>query len=304
MKLKFFYQKAKNYVLNKMIRAGFFNWMSDENYIKWRFKQKIKKNLDLENPRTFSEKLQWLKLYDHNPMYTKMSDKFEAKYYVSRLIGDQYIIPTLGIWESFDDIDFTSLPNKFVLKCTHDSGGVVICRDKNSFDKQKAKVKITKSLKKNYFWRGREWPYKNIKPRVIAEKYMEDYNNNELTDYKFYCFNGEPRFLYVSQGLENHKTARIDFVSLNWNKAPFWRFDYQRFAHLPEKPMNFNEMYNISLKLSQNVPFVRVDLYEIQGQTFFSELTFFPAGGLAPVEPEEWEEKLGKWLDITNIKDE
>ena len=256
---------------------------------------------DLDDPQTFNEKLQWLKLHDRRPEYTMMVDKFEVKEYVSNIIGKEHIIPTIGVWDSFDDIDFQQLPDKFVLKCTHDSGGLAICKDKESFDKVAAKKKIEKSLQSNFYRGGREWPYKNVIPRIIAEKYMEDTEGNGLTDYKFYCFNGSPEYLYVSQGMDNHKTARISFLTMNWEKAPFGRKDYMQFEKLPPKPQRFDEMKLIAKKLSKDHSFLRVDLYEIKGEIYFSELTFSPCSGFMPFVPDEWDKKLG---DMLQLKDE
>lgn len=209
-----------------------FKWIPDDTYLRLAYRIRMGKKLNLDHPRTFNEKLQWLKLYDRKPEYTTMVDKYEAKQWVASRIGEEYIIPTLGIWDHFDEIDFDALPNQFVLKCTHDSGGLVICRNKATLDKEKAKKKLDHCLRNNYFWGMREWPYKNVKPRIIAEKYMEDSAGraellddkstyNGLTDYKFFCINGKPRFVYVSRGFEYHTTVQISFLTLNKNFADF-----------------------------------------------------------------------------------
>jgi len=297
-------QKILTYLKNPM-RAfvklgglGFFNWMSDETYLKIAFRSLMGKKLDLKNPQTFNEKLQWLKLYDRKPIYTTMVDKYEAKKYVADIIGEQYIIPTLGVWDKFEDINFDKLPNQFVLKCTHDSGGLVICRDKSKFDVSAAKKKINRSLKRNYFWQGREWPYKNVQPRIIAEKYMEDAQSGDLKDYKFYCFNGEPKFLYVSGGLENHDTARISFLTLDWQFAPFYRQDYKSFEILPTKPNCYEQMLQICKKLAAGHTFLRVDLYEINKQVYFSELTFHPSSGMMPLGEITQDVLMGNFLTL------
>lgn len=296
--------KIKRFLTDPVIRLsylselGLFNHMSDRDYLKRKYQVIMHKELDLDNPQTFNEKLQWLKLYDRKPIYTTMVDKYEVKKYVTSMIGEKYIISTLGIWEHFDDVDFDSLPNQFVLKCTHDSGGLVICKDKSNFDKISAKKKIERCLKRNYYWSGREWPYKNVKPRIIAEKYMEDSIDKKLTDYKFYCFNGVVKFLYVSTGLDNHSTAQMSFYDTQFNKMPFRRSDYRELEHTPKKPCHFAEMIEIAEKLSGDIPFLRVDLYEIDEQIYFSELTFYPCSGLMVTEPEEWDAMLGEWLDL------
>lgn len=262
----------------------------------------LKKKLNLKNPKTFNDKLQWLKIHDRNPNYVRMVDKYEAKKYVAEYIGEEYVIPTLGVWDSFDEIDFDQLPDRFVLKCTHDSGGLVICRNKNELDLKQAKSKINMSLKNNYYWNAREWPYKNVVPRIIAEQYMESDGDEELIDYKFFCFNGEPRFLYVSHGLARHETATIDFYDLNYQRMPFKRTDYKSSAIDAQKPKTFENMVSLAKKLSQGIPFVRVDLYEINGKNYFSEITFFPCAGWMPFDPPEWDSILGDYIDIQGVK--
>lgn len=290
------------YRFDILASRGFFNNWSDEKYLKYKFKMVLGQELNLKNLQTFNEKLQWLKLYDRKPIYTTMVDKYAAKKYIANIIGEEYIIPTLGVWDKFEDIDFDKLPNQFVLKCTHDSGGLVICRDKTKFDYQFAKKKINKSLKRNYFWQGREWPYKDVKPRIIAEKYMQDRQISKLIDYKFYCFNGEPKFLYVSEGLENHLIAHSSFVTLDWQFAPFYRKDFRPFDNLPLRPKHFDEMLQIARKLSEGHAFLRVDLYEIEQRVYFSELTFHPSGGWVLFQPLEWNKKIGDWLLLPDKK--
>lgn len=277
-------------------------FIPDELYLKILFRGYTGRKLNLANPRSFNEKLQWLKINDRNDEYTTLVDKYEVKEVVSKIIGKEYIIPTLGIWESFDEIDFDKLPQKFVLKCTHDSGGIVICRDKNTFDLKKAKKVINKSLKKNFFYLGREYPYKKVKPRIICEAYMEDINQKSLIDYKFYCFEGEPQFLYVSQGLENHATARLSFINLDWTFAPYYRHDYFQFEKLPKKPKNFDRMVDFAKKLSKGKKFIRVDLYEINDKIYFSELTFTPGSGWMAFKNESEDIAMGKFLNLNEVK--
>lgn len=185
-----------------------------------------------------------------------------------------------------------------MLKATHDSGGVVICRDKDTLDKKTAIDKLNKSLKTDYYLLHREWAYKNVPRKIIAEKFMQDKENKDLKDYKFYCFNGEPQFLYLSEGMENHETAKMSFVNLDWTFANFGRMDYRPFLELPPKPLNLEKMIEISRELSKGMKFLRVDLYEISEQVFFSELTFSPCGGLMPFSPEEWDDKIGMLMNI------
>ena len=278
---------------------GFYKKLSDEQFLRKKYKVKMRKEINLENPETFTEKLQWLKLYDRKPIYTQMVDKHGAKQYVADRIGEEHIIPTLGVWKSFDDIDFDSLPNQFVLKCTHDSGGLVICRDKSKLDKNAARAKINRSMKRNYYYLSREWPYKNVEPQIIAEKFMSDeINGSSLMDYKFYCFNGEPKFLYISSGLEDHSTAHISFVTLDWEFAPFHRKDFAPFDVLPEKPTKFDDMLAYCRELSSGHSFLRVDLYQINGEVYFSELTFSPCGGFMPLKETEYDKILGDMLTL------
>ncbi|BDC92612.1 ATP-grasp fold amidoligase family protein [Treponema bryantii] len=273
-------------------------WMNDEKYLKYKFKKTLGRELNLDSPKSFNEKIQWLKIHDRNPDYTRMVDKYEAKKYVASIIGEEYIIPNYGVWNKFEDIDFNSLPEQFVLKTTHDSGGVSICRDKTSFDYNKAKIHLKKSLKNNFYYMGREWPYKDVKPRILAEKYMEDSSSKELVDYKFYCFDGIPKFLYISKGLEYHPTASISFVNLNWTFAPYERSDYKTFDALPERPSKFDEMIEICKKLSTNHKFLRVDLYQINNHIYFSELTFSPCSGMMPFKTLEQDLEMGDLLKI------
>lgn len=297
-------EKIKKFLKNPLLlfvtlgHRGFFNWMDDERYLKIVYRIQMGKKLNLDPPVTFNEKIQWLKLYDRKPKYTMMVDKYEAKKYVADLIGEQYIIPTLGVWNHFDEIDFDKLPNQFVLKCTHDSGGLIICRDKEKLDKEKARRKLENCLKHNFFWGMREWPYKDVKPRIIAEEYLEDTQTQKLIDYKFYCFHGNPMLLYVSEGLEDHFTAKISFLNMDWTRAPFFRSDYKDFEILPDRPREYDRMISVAETLSKGVPFIRVDLYEVRGKIYFSELTFSPCSGMMPFEPEEWDKKLGEWLKL------
>ena len=283
-----------------------FHWMfSDRTFLKHLYRYSTKNRLNLKNPTSFNEKLQWLKLYNRKPEYTAMVDKYEVKRYVADKIGEEYIIPTLGVWDKFDDIDFDALPDQFVLKCTHDSGGLVICRDKTKLDKDAARRKIEASLKVNYYWRNREWPYKNVKPRIIAEQYMEDdHETAGLTDYKFFCFNQEAKILYVSRGLENHRTAQISFYDLNGNEMPFKRSDYRSISEQKQFPNNFAEMLAKANQLAKEIacPFVRVDFYSIGEQVKFSEITFFPCSGMMPFDPEEWDATLGSWIELPTKK--
>ena len=272
---------------------------NDELYLKLRYFFATGKKLNLKEPQTYNEKMQWLKLYDRRDEYTSMVDKYEAKLFMSNIIGEEYIIPTLGVYNSFDKIDFDKLPEQFVLKCTHNSGGTVICRNKKSFNKENARNILNRCLKKNVYWPTREFPYKNVPPRIIAETFMDDGRAevSGLTDYKFFCFNGNVNFLYVSQGLEHHETAEISFFDLDGKRMPFKRLDYKPIKNFVV-PAKFEEMKSLARVVAKklNLPFIRVDLYEVKGKIYFSELTFFPCSGLIPFDPKEYDSEIGKLL--------
>lgn len=279
---------------------GYFKWVPDEWYIKMCYRASFGKWPNLNRPVTFNEKINWLKLHERKPIYTKMVDKYEAKKYVAEIIGDEYIIPTLGVWDHFDDIDFEKLPNQFVLKCTHDSGGVVICQDKNTFDKLAARKIIEKSLKKEFYYVAREWPYKNVKPRIIAEQYMEDTSTKELRDYKIFTFNGIAKVLFVvtSRHIEGEE-VRFDFFDTNLKHLPFTH-GRPCARKCPTIPSGFCEMKLLAEKLSKNIPHLRVDFYEVNGKVYFGELTFSDGGGFVPFKPEKWDNIFGEWLELYN----
>ena len=282
------------------ILRHYFNWLPDRTFIKLLYKFEMGESLNLDAPQTFQEKIQYLKLHNRKPEFTTMVDKFAVKEYVSNIIGDEYIIPTIAVWNSFDEIDFDYLPDKFVLKTTHGGGscGVIICNDKTSFNKKEAKHKLEKSLKSDISKTLREWPYKNVPHRIIAEKLINLPDNiKELNDYKFFCFNGEPKFFKIDFGRFSDHHA--NYYDLEWNLLPFGEAD---FPPLPEykflPPPNFNKMIEIVHKLSKDKKFIRVDLYNVCGRIYFSELTFFPASGLGKFSIREWERKIGNLLDI------
>ena len=284
-------------IFNFLAVKGLVDWLPDKPYLKLRFRASMGKKLNLKNPQTFNEKLQWLKLYDRKPIYTTMVDKYEVKKYVAEKLGEEYIIPTLGVWDNFDDIDFDKLPDQFVLKCTHDSGGLVICKDKSKLDKCKAKLKIEKSLKHDYFKWGREWPYKDVKPRIIAEEYMEDNTLHELRDYKFFCFGGQVACYKVDfdRFIEHHA---------NYFDRDGYLLEFGEVVCPPvydrqiELPKTLPKMIEFAEKLSNEIPFLRADFYDVNGQVYFGELTFFPASGMGEFVPQEWDLKLGEWIHI------
>ncbi len=275
--------------------------LPDSLYLRWKFKFDMGRPLYLKNPKTYNEKLQWLKLYYKNPEYSKLVDKVEAKKHVAALIGDGYIIPTYGVWNSVDEIDWERLPNQFVIKVTSDSGGIVVCKDKNSLDTEKAKEKLKKGWGVNYYKYNKEYPYKNVKPRIIAEQYMED-ESGELCDYKIFCFNGTPKALFVaSDRQKKDEETKFDFYDTEWNHLPFTNGHPN--SNVPKmRPENFNKMLEIAEKLSAGMPHVRVDLYNVKGKIYFGELTFFHWSGTVPFNPESWDYTFGEWLVLPEKK--
>lgn len=271
-------------------------FLPDRAYIQLYYFAQFKKFCNLRNPKTYNEKLNWLKLHDRNPDYPKLVDKYEAKKQVARIIGEEYIIPTLGVWDSFDEIDFDALPDQFVLKCTHDSEGVVVVRDKKKLDFPAAREKLTHALSQNFYYMGREWPYKNLKPRIIAEKYMEDHVDGELRDYKFFCFDGEPKAMFVASDRTDHGVF-FDYFDLDFNHLDI-RQKYPNAAKSIRKPDNFEKMIELSRKLTKGFPHVRADFYEVDGKLYFGELTFYHFSGFMPFQPEKWDGIFGDWLKL------
>ena len=272
-------------------------WMNDKRYLEILYKAYIGDNLNLIDPRGFNEKLQWLKLYDRNPMYTELVDKYKVKEYIAEKIGVQYVIPPLGVWNKAEEIDFNVLPNKFVLKCTHDSGRVIICRNKNKLDITKARKELNDCLKRDFFYTGREWPYKNVSKKIIAEEFMDDGEHEDLLDYKLMCFNGKVRCTFVCSDRRSQDGLKVTFFDNDWNKLPFQRH-YPSSSDKIVKPQSHEKMIKLAEILSQDIPFVRVDFYEIKGKIYFGELTFYPGSGFEEFEPKEWDRKLGDWLAL------
>ena len=286
------YQKWQK-IDNEILR--FLCYISPTYVSKVRFKRSFARELNLDNPKTFNEKLQWLKLNNRKSIYTTMVDKYSVKKFVSDVIGEEYVIPSLGVWDSYDEIDFDSLPDRFVLKCTHDSGSVKVIRDKKSIDHQHIKSFFEKKLSYNYFYLQREWPYKNVKPRIIAEQYIEDDINPELRVYKVFNFNGSPKIIQMITG-DKTDHEYINYYDTEWNLLNL----KQNFPNGPidKKPEQLNEILDLSEKLSQNLPFIRTDFYIVNGKVLFSEFTFFSDAGLAIFEPKEWDRKLGDLISL------
>ena len=276
--------------------------LPDKIYLKILYKARFNKKINLDNPQTFNEKLQWLKLYDRKKIYTTMVDKYEVKQYVSEKIGKEYIIPTLGIYNKWEDIEFNDLPEQFVIKCTHDSRSAIICKNKESFDRNKAKIKIKKALKRNYFYSGREWPYKNVKPRIIIEKYIKEMDSNSVKDYKLFVFNGKVKCsLIVTE--RDTGNPKFTFFDKDKNLIDIKQCGAENDPSL-EMPKQYDEMVKIAEKLAKGTIQVRADFYIINNKIYFGELTFFDSSGFGKFEPEEWDLKLGKMLKLPNEKSE
>lgn len=284
-------------IFNILSRRHLFDWLPDKTYLQMLYKSEMGKKLNLKDAQTFNEKLQWLKLYDRKDRYTKMVDKYEAKSYVAGIIGEEYIIQTYGVYDKFDDIDFSALPDKFAIKCTHDSGSVVICKDKSSLNIDEARNKINTCLKRNFCYAGREWPYKNVKPRIIIEELLEDNNNEDLNDYKFMCFNGNVKCSFVCTDRRSADGLKVTFFDKDWKKMPFSR-RYPSSDKSIEKPKNYDKMIELSEKLAKNLSFVRIDFYEVNNKIYFGEITFFPGCGLEEFIPDEWDYTLGSWIKL------
>ena len=284
-----------------LIKLGYYDSLSDEEFLKKVFPKYMGYPLDLENPKTFSEKLQWLKVNYRNPIQTVMVDKHEAKNFIAERVGSQYIIPTLAVWDSVEDIDFDALPNQFVLKSTHDSGGIVICKDKSSLDFEAAKAKLSVSLKRDYSKIAREWAYQNVPRRIIAEEYISELGKDDLLDYKMYSFHGEPKLTVVCSNRFSKIGTRMNFYDINWKPMGI------HFGHYPPlptefpKPATYEEMKRLTAELSKDSPFLRVDFYEIKGRLFIGELTFFPGAGFEKFRPMSKDYELGEWLHLETV---
>ena len=279
----------------------FGGWMPDKLYVRLMYRLIMGKRLNLKSPQTYNEKIQWLKLYDRKPEYSTLVDKYAVKKYVSEIIGEKYVIPTLGVWDKAEDIDWESLPESFVLKTTHGGGntGVVICKDKSLFNKEKAIEKLKRSLKQDLYKTLREWPYKNVPRRIIAEQFIGA-ENSDLPDYKFFCFDGKVKALFVAteRGTGN---VKFDYYDADFNHLDLTQF-HPMSGKVLEKPSNFDEMKQVAEKLSKGIPHVRVDLYDANGQIYFGELTFYHHGGITPFHPESWDYEFGKWLKLPQRK--
>lgn len=284
------------YLNNKKILV-----LPDKLYLKIRYRAIFKRKLDLDNPKSFNEKLQWLKLYDRKDIYTDMVDKYEVKKYVASKIGNEYIIPTLGIYNNFEEIDFENLPNQFVIKCTHDSGSTYICKDKSKLKIDEIRKNINKALRNNFYYNGREWPYKNVKPRIIIEEYLEDLNNEQIRDYKFFIFNNKLAFSFIVS--ERNVNTKITFFDKNKQYINITQCGDKNDSSL-KMPKQYDKMVELAEILSEGTIQVRVDFYVIKDKIYFGELTFFDTSGFGVFNPDEWDYKFGNLLELPNGKGE
>lgn len=289
----------KNLLLSLIIRIG--RYFPDKFYLSLLYRLTFGKSINWKNPKTFNEKLQWLKLYDRRPEYTIYVDKYKVREHIAKTIGEEYLIPLLGVWNSSDEIDFDKLPNQFVLKCNHNSGlGMCICKDKRLLNVEQIKNDLRKGLNQDYYMTLREWSYKDVPRKIIAEKYMIDESEqSSLRDYKFMCFDGKVKCSFVCSDRNTKEGLHVTFFDLNWNVLPFERHYPARKEGLP-KPKCYEEMIKLAEKLSKCIPFVRVDFYEINGKVYFGELTFYPGSGFEEFAPYSADEWLGSLIKLPN----
>ena len=284
--------------LNYLSKLGLTNHIPDERFLSLKYKAVFGEQLCLGDPITFNEKLQWLKLYDRRPEYTVMVDKYRVREYIANTIGEEYLIPLVGVWDSPDAIDFTTLPNQFAMKCNHNSGlGMCICTDKSKLNVKKVKKELWRGLKQDYYLTGREWPYKDVSRKIIAEQYMKS-DAGGLTDYKIHCFNGEPKLILVCKDRFASTGLTEDFFSAQWEHLDIRRPKHPNASQAVPQPEELSQMLSLARVLSKDIPFLRVDFYIIEHKVYFSELTFFPASGLEKFVPEEWDRTLGNWLQL------
>lgn len=284
------------YVLDRKGNLPIFLRMPDQKFLGMLYEEVFHQKMDFKTPKTFNEKIQWLKVYDRNPKYPKLADKAEVKKHVAKIIGEEYVIPTIGVYESFDDINFDSLPKQFVLKCTHDSGGIVICKDKDTLNLTDARKKLEDGLKQNFYWPMREWVYKDIQPRIIIEKFLPEVDGDTI-DYKFMCFNGKVEYIFTGSERFSEDGLKITWFTPEWKKLDFERHYPASKKNIP-KPKNLQKMIEIAEQLSKGIPFVRIDLYNLNGKIYFGEYTFYPGAGLEEFTPEEWDYKLGNLIKL------
>lgn len=277
-----------------------FHIISDKTFLCEQYEDYMGEKPNLENPQKFTEKLLWMKLYGRNPIYTQMVDKYEVKKYVEEHIGQKYVVPAYGVWHSFDEIDFSQLPDQFILKCNHDSGSYVICKDRKTFDKKNAHKILDAALKKNFFWKFREWVYKNVDRRILAEQYIPTLGQKNSVEYKLMCFDGEVKTITVCSGIPHQVSApwNFDNYSRDWKRQNWYGNSNKPLGKDFKRPKEMDEIIALSEKLSKGIPHVRIDWYITNGQIYFGEFTFYPWAGYIKFEPKEWNLKVGEWMKL------
>ena len=302
-KIRRFLEDPDYYICKILLRSIHPDLIPDKPFVKYQFHYVFGYPLDLKNPRTFNEKIQWLKLYDHNPLYTTLVDKYAVKEWVANRIGREYIIPTLAVYDTVDEINLDELPDRFVLKCTHDSGNVVFCKDKKEFDIDKARIVLGNGLNNSFYKKHREWPYKNVPHRIIAEQFMEDCQTSELRDYKFFCEDGNCFAMFVATDRQKRPEPFFDFYDPDFIHLPIIQGHPNNPIQI-EKPVSFNTMKELASELSKGIPQVRCDFYEVDGHPYFGEITFFHFSGLVPFEPSTVDNEWGRRIRLPIIKPE
>lgn len=292
--ITYFYDKLKEFYYKYFI--------TDEKFIKKRFKEKLGREVNLENPVHYNDKLQWLKLYWYDPLASQCADKYEVRNYIKKTIGNNYLNKLFGVYNSVDEIDLKKLPKSFVLKGTHGSGFNIICKDKDKMNWEEEFRKIKRWLRTNYYLRSREWVYKDIKPRIICEQYLEQGNNSELRDYRFFCFNGKPKFISVDLSITDKSKTRRNLYDLNWNLLDGEISYPKELSFSIKRPTKLEEMIELSKIISKPFPHARIDFYEIENRVIFGEITFFHQGGIGRFNPPEFEKEVGSYLELPKNK--
>ena len=299
-KIKTVINRPKSLFMKPLIMTSKWLWRDTSDlYIKLMFLAKEGKWLNLRDPQTFNEKLNWLKNHYRKPVFTQMVDKYDVKQLVAqKLEGDRYVVPCYGVWDRFEDIDFNNLPESFVLKTTNDSSGTIVVKDKSKMDIEAIKNRLNRSLKLNYYYSFREWPYKNVKPRIIADKLLDDHTGDVLRDYKWWCFDGIPTYMYLTVKNEDiyENFYDMDFKPVNINHR------FKRFVPEFDKPECFEEMKGLASKLSKGIPFVRVDFFQVNGKVWFGEFTFYDWGAMRRFKTDEQDFELGKLINLEELQ--
>ena len=296
--IKFFLNPSYRFLV--LSSRGFYKNLSDQEYVKKQFRAAMGYELDLKNPRSFNEKIQWLKLFYRKNEFSTWVDKYKVRSYIAKTIGEDYLVPLLGVWDDPQKIDFSQLPQKFVLKCNHNSGkGLCICKNKNMLNTKKVIKSLNDGLKENYYLKGREWPYRDVDRKVIAEKYLENSNGTEIVDYKLMCFNGKVMCSFVCSERFSEDGLKVTFFDKDWNRLNFERH-YPSSKQQIKKPSNYNNMIEIAEQLSKNEPFLRVDFFEVDDKLYIGELTLYPGNGIEEFTPFSADLELGSWIDLPN----